>query len=436
MTKFLALSVLSLVLWLPQATAASTQYVWNGTKSSDLSDPANWASGAVPAFGTSINEALWVQVSGANNGMNYTASEGSTSFTLPNGNMCVVGHVGVGVLNVSGGTLNFTAHWTKSDDGTTESFWIGNGKQGEGTLNVSGGQINCANSLLIGRDGGLGTLNISGGAVEVRNFGVNVGNLGAKGGRGVINLSGSGKLVILGATSASGGMGCLSFGSSSEQNYINFITGGSARLSMLASADNFSELVSGGYVRIDGAMANSTGQFASIPEGTQNVYCLASAGKSEAVVASTAPESNEVILLPGEAVIHGSAARLTRGHPDVIDNWINSNDWIGWKTKISSPGIYNVILVYALDDKAGTVEVAVGDQGARGVLQWTESWENPCTQFLGQVQIRQAGEVAINLSSLEHDGKRVMKFRSIRLVRTNATELEDAPLRAIHPATL
>lgn len=432
--QLLALSFLSLVICPPHARAAFTQYVWTGSQSSDLSDPANWASGAIPAFGTSINEALWV--SGAKNGINYTARQGSTSFTRPDGNMCVVGQTSVGVLNVSGGALNFTASWAKSDDGTTESFWIGNGKNGEGTLNLSGGQINFANSLLIGRDGGLGELNISGGTMEVRNWGVNVGNLGANAARGVINLSGSGQLVIMGATSASGGRGCLSFGSSTERNYINFLPGGTASLSLLASADNFSELVSSGYVRIDGAVATSTGQFTKSSKGTQNVYCLAAVGKSEAVVASTTSNPNEVILLPREASIHGSAARFTRGTPDVIDNWINSNDWIGWKAKISSPGIYNVILEYALDDKAGAVEVAVGDQGARGVLQWTESWGNPCTQFLGQVQIRQAGAVAINLSALEHQGKWVMRFRSIRLVRTNNTKLEEAPQRAIHPAVL
>lgn len=117
--------------------------------------------------------------------------------------------------------------------------------------------------------------------MEVRNWGVNVANLGAKGGRGVINLLGYGQLVIMGATSASGGRGCLSFGSSSEQNYINFSGNGRASLSLLASADNFSELVSSGYVRIDGAVATSTGQFTRTSKGTQNVYCLAAAGKSQ-----------------------------------------------------------------------------------------------------------------------------------------------------------
>jgi hypothetical protein len=105
------------------------------------------------------------------------------------------------------------------------------------------------------------------------------------------------------------------------------------------------------------------------------------------------------------------------------------------KQRFSSSGIYNVILEYALDDKPGAVEVPVGDQGARGVLLGTESWETPCVQLLGQVQIRQAGNVAVNLSALD-PGKRVMKFRSIRLVRTEATKLEEAPQRAFHPATL
>jgi hypothetical protein len=52
------------------------------------------------------------------------------------------------------------------------------------------------------------------------------------------------------------------------------------------------------------------------------------------LLASTTSNPNEVILLPREASIHGSAARLTRGNPDVIDNWTNSNDWVGWKAKI------------------------------------------------------------------------------------------------------
>jgi len=77
-------AVLSLVSCLPPARAASTQYDWKGIRSSDISDPANWDSGAIPAFGTSINEVFWDQVSGAGNAMTYTASQGNTTFTLPN----------------------------------------------------------------------------------------------------------------------------------------------------------------------------------------------------------------------------------------------------------------------------------------------------------------------------------------------------------------
>lgn len=442
------IATLLLASLLPQTLPALEVYVWNGKVSPRLSESGNWESGAVPAFGTTLDACLSVGLSKEElkNEMNYTAKEGATSFALGKGGASMIGHMGTAVLNVSGGTLDFNSAELQKGDPTSASLWIGNGPApGKGTLNLSGGQVRCKSALILGRDGSVGTLNISGGTLTVGEDGLNIANIGTAAGKGMghINLSGSGKLVILGATPASKKQESISFrpGASTAGNYINFVSGGSESLSLPASTDNFGALVSSGYVKIDGGAALGVDQFSKTADGRQNIYRLGKTVHS-AAVASAGPVVEEIsgrplLLSAADGMIAGTTAKLTRSNTgSIIDAWTDTRDSVRWNAKVLSPGIFDVILEYSADEPnpGSLVEVAVGTQGVQTRLESTETLTNYSTKFLGQVQISQAGVTPVNLSVLEKRGKWVMNLRSISLRRSNQTVLQDPPMQAVHPA--
>jgi len=147
-------------------------------------------------------------------------------------------------------------------------------------------------------------------------------------------------------------------------------------------------------------------------------------------------DSNSSIVVPlppSEATIHG-APRFEKGDPDLIDNWRSRSDWIRWTPKFPKPGIYKVIMEYSVATAPSKVEVAVGEQGLQANLEFTDTWKNFCTHYLGEVQIQKAGTIPVRLSSIENTGLWIMNLRMIRFIRTDAQVLEDPPQRAIHPA--
>lgn len=146
-----------------------------------------------------------------------------------------------------------------------------------------------------------------------------------------------------------------------------------------------------------------------------------------------AQEGPAVILPAAEGIIVGTSAKLAANKS--IEAWTNPSDWVKWTTNISIPGIYNVIMEYGYGGATGSVvEVAIGDQGLHFHVVGTEGWENYATVYLGQVEIKRAGIIPVNLTVLERHGAWIMNLRAIRLVRTNATTLEEPAQRAVHPA--
>lgn len=142
---------------------------------------------------------------------------------------------------------------------------------------------------------------------------------------------------------------------------------------------------------------------------------------------SQEPSPGSISLMPSEAKIVGTA-KLNRGQDniDVIGFWKDPKDRIEWTASFPSPGTYDVFLDYSQKGvRPGAVgslmELAVGDQKLQVRLQDTEDWENPCYQYCGQVQIRQAGGVPVNLSVIEKRGTDIMSVRLIRLIPSRAT---------------
>lgn len=439
---------------LPLSLQAFEVYSWTGNASTSLTDPRNWNPTVVPAFGTRLDACLNVgETQGAQNReLTYTASQGTTSFALAKGGCGSVGHQTSAVLNISGGSLNFDSAENRPDEGGF-SLWIGNGPApGHGTLNLSGGEVTCKSQVIVGRDGSTGALNITGGTLVAGEDGFAIGCYGtaAKTGRGCVNLSGSGKLIIRGAPPASGRRAALFIrpGAPTAENYINFAARGAASLSLPTAADNFPALVSGGYVRIEGEVVSSIARFQSVSQGPQTIYRVAEGSSVLANAKLSAPSGsptvveeldNSVTLSPRDAVISGQTAKI--GFRDnigaIVQDWTDPSDSFRWNARVRSPGIFDVIINYSTvaPEPGSLVEVAVTTQGVQARLDSCENWESSCTKFLGQVKIPQAGVVGINLSALEKKGSRVMDLRCIKLRRSNDTSLSTPAKPAVHPAS-
>ena len=144
------------------------------------------------------------------------------------------------------------------------------------------------------------------------------------------------------------------------------------------------------------------------------------------------PAADSVSLRAADAVIMGTSAKLNN---DLIEAWNNPNDVIKWTANIPVPGIYNVIIEYGYADGSGALmEVAVGDQAVRTEVMDTLGWENIATVLMGEIEIKKAGPVPVNLTVLKRNGYWIMNLRGLRLDRTSATSLQDPPSRAVHPA--
>ena len=147
--------------------------------------------------------------------------------------------------------------------------------------------------------------------------------------------------------------------------------------------------------------------------------------------------TNPIELLPSEGKILGKAKiDHDLNNIEVIGSWRDPDGCIKWSASFPSQGIYDAFLQYSeADAKQGSLmELAVGNQGLQARLEYTFDWENPCYHYLGQVQVSQAGVVPVNLRVLEKRGTWVASIRLIRFCRSKATEMEDPPHDATHPA--
>jgi len=150
--------------------------------------------------------------------------------------------------------------------------------------------------------------------------------------------------------------------------------------------------------------------------------------------------TNTLILSAANGSVKGKTAKLTRRSENdftpTLEFWSNPADSVRWDATVLTPGIFDVLLKYAVvgDGPGSRVEVAVGNQGVQCQLDPTPDLASYRTHFLGQVEISRAGVTPVNLSVLEKHGQLVMNFRSICLRRSESTHLEDPPTPAIHPA--
>ncbi|GEM_PF-2808085 len=103
-----------LCAWLNPGTASGqaigTQYVWNGSSSSDWTNSANWTGGNAPPFGGGFNDRLQINNAGGNP-LVYSADLGHTIYETTNlvggttARALLIGNTTRGFMQITGGTF-------------------------------------------------------------------------------------------------------------------------------------------------------------------------------------------------------------------------------------------------------------------------------------------------------------------------------------------
>jgi hypothetical protein len=193
-----------IVLFSIAAMSSAADFLWDDQAGDhNWNNATNWNPDTVPPS-TSGNYAKILISTGPTLSPGQTATPYRVYLDGSNGSM-----------TIDGGTINLTSSWigigytSASDSGTLTmnsgtinasgtSGHLYCAVDGTGTLNMSGGAINLAKTLYVGRDPtGVGIINLSGGTITC-----DVLAIGSVGGTGIINFTGTGKLVIAGDVTA------------------------------------------------------------------------------------------------------------------------------------------------------------------------------------------------------------------------------------------
>jgi len=266
-------ALFALALFLP--TGAHAQfYEWQGSAGAGSNDPANSANwnGTPPTFGGSVTGSLLTGPGSSD--MIYSSAQGTTTFSGGSLNgltwagwSAITGYGGTAgqtTIQVTGGILSLNGNF--SNDGGTESVWLGNGG-GTAYLTLSGGTVNVANSMIIGRDSATGYLTIGNASFNTgifsSSYGTMVGGLsGGTGlGNGVLTIQNGGQFTLSGASADPflfhGSL--IASAANTSSSYLNFAAGSTGHITMNLSsatlgATYYTNLIVHGYVENGGAV--------------------------------------------------------------------------------------------------------------------------------------------------------------------------------------
>ena len=142
------------------------------------------------------------------------------------------------------------------------------------------------------------------------------------------------------------------------------------------------------------------------------------------------PDSKgNVFLSATNAELHGSQLRLEMkgGIPD-IGWWSDGNEWVSWTAQITNAGVFKVIAAIATDKADAGFVLEVGDEQISAQCPVTGSWDNFQALALGQIQIKQPGDLVVKVRAKDIANWKAINLNSVQLIpvklsnepRTNA----------------
>lgn len=137
-----------------------------------------------------------------------------------------------------------------------------------------------------------------------------------------------------------------------------------------------------------------------------------------------------IVLHAREAQCHGEKI-LYEANPKKknIGFWVNAADWVSWDFEVSTPGEFEVEVLYSCENgsEGSTYEVAVGEQKLQGTVKATgKGWEKYVAEKLGAIRIGGAGAAVLSVRAIHKPRMAVMNIRSITLRPAEGSPQEGA----------
>jgi alpha-L-fucosidase len=132
------------------------------------------------------------------------------------------------------------------------------------------------------------------------------------------------------------------------------------------------------------------------------------------------PDSKgDVCLSATNAELHGSQIQLeTQGGLPDIGYWDKGDEWVSWTAQIPKAGTFNVSATVATLNAEASFMVEVGGQTISAQAPVTGSWEEFQTVNLGQIQIKQPGDLAVKVRAKDKATWKAINLNSVKLTLT------------------
>ena len=139
-----------------------------------------------------------------------------------------------------------------------------------------------------------------------------------------------------------------------------------------------------------------------------------------AATPALAPDAKGNLTLGADtAELHGDQIKEEEqgGQPN-IGFWDKSEEWVSWKVQFAKPGKFKVSATCATPHDSSEFVVEVAGQQLAGKALQTSGWADFRSVDLGQVEIKQAGEVEVKFRPRDAKTWKSINLRSVKL--TNA----------------
>ncbi len=111
-----------------------------------------------------------------------------------------------------------------------------------------------------------------------------------------------------------------------------------------------------------------------------------------------ADKNGTIKLNSDEADVHGKKIKPSgHGSKACLNNWDTFGDYASWPVEVIAPGKYKVTARVSSQRVENEFIVEIGDQKLTGKAPKTETWEVFANVKLGEIEIKEAGKITINV---------------------------------------
>jgi alpha-L-fucosidase len=129
------------------------------------------------------------------------------------------------------------------------------------------------------------------------------------------------------------------------------------------------------------------------------------------------PDAKGIVTLSAaDAELHGEQIQLEeKGGLPNIGFWDNAADWVSWKAQIPAAGVFKVSATIATQNVGANFVVEAGAENLGIQAPVTGSWDRFQTIDLGQIQIKQPGDLMIKVRAKDPASWKAINLRTVQL---------------------